>query len=307
VERNAAIIAEVAGVSRKATNGVWRALGFGGRNEARQNEARQNEAHRGPPRPPRDRSAGRSLPRHERRPDERPQPPASLMRDLARRQRARAPMDFAAGVASGVLVLLALAGVALVLFPYALPRPAETAEQTGAAASPSAVAPSLQPEPAPPPRSAPGRGDAMSVTANLDPPAAGGGAPAMKATPPATPAAKPVAAPPQRSVEDPTPMEQVSLAGAHAIYLSSFPDRELAESGWQILERRYAKGLTGLKPEIVEGKDAGGKRVWRLFAGPLRSQADAAQRCRALSFGSVNCKPADFTRGGSGATGAWEG
>lgn len=217
-------------------------------------------------------------------------------------------MDFAAGMASGIVVLLALAGVTFVLFPHAWPRPAATVERPEAAASPSAVASAPNPEPATPPRPASGRGDAMPVTADPEPPTAGGPAAPVEAAAP-QPAGPPagVAVPPRPTVQEPPPVEETSLAGAHAIYLSSFPDRELAESGWRILERRYARGLAGLKPEIIEGKDQGGRRVWRLFAGPLRSPADAAQRCRALSFGSVNCKPADFTRGATGATAGWEG
>jgi hypothetical protein len=226
-------------------------------------------------------------------------------------------MDFTAGVASGAGFLLACAGAVFVMFPQAWPRPAGTAERPAITALPPAVAPSSQQQASMVARSTSGRSDAMPMTAMLEPPAsARTGAAVTKTTASGEPgeatqtAALPAAPPaprPQRAAEEPAPVEEVSLAGAYAIYLSSFPDRELAESGWQILERRYAKGLNGLKPEIVEGKDTGGKRVWRLFAGPLRSQAEAAQRCRALSFGSVNCKPADFTRGATGAAGAWEG
>jgi len=225
-------------------------------------------------------------------------------------------MDFAAGAATGAGVLLALAGVVFVLFPHVWPRPAVVAalENTADAPLPPAVAPTTPQQGPMAARTASGRGDAMPMTATLQPrpqpaPAPAEKQPAVPAPPGAAEA--PAASPPpparQRTVEEPPPVEEVSLAGGHAIYLASFPDRDLAESGWRILERRYAKGLTGLKPEIVEGKDRAGKRVWRLFAGPLRTQADAVQRCRALSFGSVNCKPADFTRGVAGATGEWEG
>jgi hypothetical protein len=227
-------------------------------------------------------------------------------------------------VVSGAGLFLAIAGAVFVFFPHVWPQPAAVAPRQLAAAAPSpgssspaalpaAVGPLPQQVVEAQPRTAAGRADAMPMTAVIAaPPPMPSPVIQAAATDAGTgtetagePAATARSAPPLG--EEQPAVEQVSLAGAHAIYLSSFPDRELAESGWQILERRYAKGLTGLKPQIVEGRGSGGKRVWRLFAGPLGSAVDAAQRCRALAFGSVNCKPADFTRGATGASGAWEG
>jgi hypothetical protein len=268
----------------------------------------------------------RAHPRQVRRPGERLHPPPSPLRDISRRRGAQTSMEFTAGVASGAGLFLALAGAVFVFFPQAWPQPAAvtraalglasaqptapqpTAPQPSApqpsapqpsASQPAAVAPSTRQVVEAQPRTAAGRADAMPMTGVLaaPPPMP---SPVLQTAAPATP---PPAPPPQ---DEPPAIEQVALAGAHAIYLSSFPDRELAESGWQILERRYAKALNGLKPQVIEGR-ANGKRVWRLFAGPLGSAAEAAQRCRALAFGSVNCKPADFTRGDAGTSAGWEG
>lgn len=220
-------------------------------------------------------------------------------------------MEFATGVAAGAGTLLALAGAVFVMFPEFWPQPmardASIAHQSATATmlpravppSTSQIASSTAPATAAAPTTGGGRSDAMPMVAT---------APASSAPAQPSPPIVKTASRAQTQPEEPLPaLQQVSLKGAHAIYLSSFPDAELAESGWQILERRYRQGLKDLKPQIVEGRDGRGNRVYRLFAGPLPSASDAAQRCSALSYASLNCRPADFTGADSPTAAGWEG
>src|SRR5262245_12712023 len=90
-----------------------------------------------------------------------------------------------------------------------------------------------------------------------------------------------------------------------AIYLASFSSEEQAHAGWEILERRYRRPLSGLSPLVRRGKSRQGATVYRLFAGPFDSLPDATQRCAALSTATANCKPADLSQAGEGA-GSWD-
>jgi cell division septation protein DedD len=90
-----------------------------------------------------------------------------------------------------------------------------------------------------------------------------------------------------------------------AVYLASFSSEEQAHAGWEILERRYRRPLSGLNPLVRRGKSRQGATVFRLFAGPFDSLPDATQRCAALSTATANCKPADLSHAGEGA-GSWD-
>ncbi len=90
-----------------------------------------------------------------------------------------------------------------------------------------------------------------------------------------------------------------------AIYLASFSSEEQAHAGWEILERRYRRPLSGLSPLVRRGKSRQGATVYRLFAGPFESLPDATQRCAALSTATANCKPADLSEAGK-ETGSWD-
>lgn len=226
-------------------------------------------------------------------------------------------MEFLAGFAAGSGLLLALVSAVYVLFPSLWPMPMRMGAigPAAVAAAPQAVPPGeALLKPAAPrtdahpmttadagsPQAAPPTGIVKTVITKVDAP---------KPVAVATTTTAPGAVAPARiaAAVEPPPVAEVSLKGAYGIYLSSFPDRDLAGSGWQILVKRYAKGLQGLKPQIVEAR-RGGQKVYRLFAGPLKSQGDAEDRCRLLAYGSLNCKPADFTGGVEPAqTLAWEG
>jgi cell division septation protein DedD len=90
-----------------------------------------------------------------------------------------------------------------------------------------------------------------------------------------------------------------------AVYLASFSSEEQAHAGWEILERRYRRPLSGLSPLVRRGKSRQGADVFQLFAGPFDSLIDATRRCAALSTATANCKPADLSRTGEEA-GSWD-
>jgi cell division septation protein DedD len=85
-----------------------------------------------------------------------------------------------------------------------------------------------------------------------------------------------------------------------AVYLASFSSLEQAEAGWQVLERRYRRPLSGLNPLVRPGKSREGTLVYELFAGPFDSLLDATQRCAALTIATANCKPIDLSQTGEG-------
>jgi hypothetical protein len=90
-----------------------------------------------------------------------------------------------------------------------------------------------------------------------------------------------------------------------AVYLASFSSEEQAQAGWEILERRYRRPLSGLSPLVRPGKSKQGAAVFQLFAGPFESLLDATRRCATLSIATANCKPADLLQAGEGA-GSWD-
>jgi hypothetical protein len=120
-----------------------------------------------------------------------------------------------------------------------------------------------------------------------------GPAPAAKAAPPAK------AVPQAKVAEAPADMR-------YAVYLASFPNEEQALAGWQILQRRYQRPLSGLSPLVRRGKSKQGESVFRLFAGPFGSLKDAGQRCAGLATATANCKPADLAQQPAEGSGSWD-
>jgi SPOR domain len=114
----------------------------------------------------------------------------------------------------------------------------------------------------------------------------------------ATPYPAPVA--PSLDLLGPAPVDM-----RFAVYLASFSSEEQAHAGWEILERRYRRPLSGLSPLVRRGKSKQGAAVFELFAGPFDSLVDAGQRCAALSIATANCKPADLSKSAEGA-GSWD-
>lgn len=140
------------------------------------------------------------------------------------------------------------------------------------------------PQPAPPGGSAPA---ARPVAAPVSPvtqvpvPASVPAAPSPVASPLPTP--KPVAPPAAKPAPAPAPTMTAAANGRWRVQLGAFGEQGRAEALWKALSARVP-GLSGLQPFLIEG---GG--VTRLQAGPLASQADAAQVCARIKAAGNAC------------------
>jgi SPOR domain len=224
------------------------------------------------------------------------------------------PAEAIGALVTGSALLLALATAAVMIKdsrpgPPAAPAPAIAEVPAAAPPSPQPTEPRFPAEQQQPLVQREDKAEAQTVTEPTAPDEAKPAAPAMeqKAFPapvapslellgPA-PAAK--AAPQAKVAEAPADMR-------YAVYLASFPNEEQALAGWQILQRRYQRPLSGLSPLVRRGKSKQGESVFRLFAGPFGSLKDAGQRCAGLATATANCKPADLAQLPAEGSGSWD-
>jgi hypothetical protein len=106
------------------------------------------------------------------------------------------------------------------------------------------------------------------------------GAPGGSAAPPAAPA--PAAAAPAPAKAPAAAAAPESAGGGHySVQLGAFTTQAKAQSQWQRLNARFGAKLRGTEPDIEQGKNAHGKRIYRLKARPL-TEARARALCAAL-------------------------
>jgi cell division septation protein DedD len=106
--------------------------------------------------------------------------------------------------------------------------------------------------------------------------AAGGGA----APPPGAPAAAPVAAAPAKPAAQPAAPESAA-GGRYSVQLGAFSTQAKAQNQWRRLSAHFGSKLHGTEPDIEQGKNAKGRRIYRLKAKPL-TEAQARALCAAL-------------------------
>jgi len=83
-----------------------------------------------------------------------------------------------------------------------------------------------------------------------------------------------------------------------AVHIASFRSRQAATRGWAQLRRAHRSLLGKLKSEISRVNLGRGKGVfYRLNAGPLKSQAEAARICKQLKRRRQFCEPAFMSAG----------
>ncbi len=84
--------------------------------------------------------------------------------------------------------------------------------------------------------------------------------------------------------------ELVSRAAASAvqIQLGFFPDKERTRSEWARIYRANEDILAG-RALVVQGAISGGRRIFRLRAGPFKDQIEARNVCRALQARGQGC------------------
>jgi hypothetical protein len=98
----------------------------------------------------------------------------------------------------------------------------------------------------------------------------------------AAPAAAPVAAPPAPAKPAAQAAAPESAAGGrYSVQLGAFSTQAKAQSQWQRLNARFGSKLHGTESDIEQGKNAKGRRIYRLKAKPL-TEARARALCAAL-------------------------
>jgi SPOR domain len=100
-------------------------------------------------------------------------------------------------------------------------------------------------------------------------------APAAPASAPAATAPAPAKAPAAAAAPE------SAAGGRYSVQLGAFTTQAKAQSQWQRLNARFGAKLRGTEPDIEQGKNAHGKRIYRLKAKPL-SEARARALCAAL-------------------------
>jgi hypothetical protein len=97
----------------------------------------------------------------------------------------------------------------------------------------------------------------------------------------APPAAAPAAAAPAPAKPASAAAPESAAGGRYSVQLGAFTTQAKAQSQWQRLNARFGAKLRGTEPDIEQGKNVHGKRIYRLKAKPL-SEARARALCAAL-------------------------
>jgi hypothetical protein len=72
------------------------------------------------------------------------------------------------------------------------------------------------------------------------------------------------------------------------IQLGAFPDRDQTESEWERIYKANEDILNG-RALVVQGTISGGKRFFRMRAGPFKDRVEAQNVCRALLARGQDC------------------
>ncbi len=166
-------------------------------------------------------------------------------------------------------------------------RPAEVSETTEVASAPAPVpevTPQLEPAPTPAPEE--------TVAASETEPEGEATAEDVSAV---APASAPIAiSRPQRSVAalpqaaEETEPRAAALASRIQIQLGAFNSQEVAAQQWAELKNRNGDLLSG-RGRVVTPVVSGGKRLYRLRAGPFANVDEASTLCRALKARDEDC------------------
>lgn len=80
------------------------------------------------------------------------------------------------------------------------------------------------------------------------------------------------------------------LPGQTTVHLASYRTEAQAQAGWADLLKRFPKALGTLAPDVRRTPVPGQADTFRLYAGPLATQGEAAAVCRALAAKRQFCK-----------------
>ncbi len=92
----------------------------------------------------------------------------------------------------------------------------------------------------------------------------------------------------RRAISEEAELASRAAASAVQIQLGAFPDRDLTKSEWARIYRANEDILSG-RALVVQSTISGGRRFFRLRAGPFKDRIEAQNVCRALQARGQDC------------------
>ncbi len=92
----------------------------------------------------------------------------------------------------------------------------------------------------------------------------------------------------RRAISEEAELASRAAASAVQIQLGAFPDKEQTRSEWARIYRANEDILTG-RALVVQSTISGGRRFFRLRAGPFKDRIEAQNVCRALQARGQDC------------------
>jgi hypothetical protein len=92
----------------------------------------------------------------------------------------------------------------------------------------------------------------------------------------------------RRAISEEAGLASRAAASAVQIQLGAFPDRELTKAEWARIYRANEDILSG-RALVVQSTISGGRRFFRLRAGPFKNRIEAQNVCRALQARGQDC------------------
>ncbi len=92
----------------------------------------------------------------------------------------------------------------------------------------------------------------------------------------------------RRAISEEAELTSRAAASAVQIQLGAFPDKELTKSEWARIYRANDDILAG-RALVVQSTISGGRRFFRLRAGPFKDRIEAQNVCRALQARGQDC------------------
>jgi hypothetical protein len=92
----------------------------------------------------------------------------------------------------------------------------------------------------------------------------------------------------RRAISEEAELASRAAASAVQIQLGAFPDRDLTKSEWARIYRANEDILSG-RALVMQSTISGGRRFFRLRAGPFKDRIEAQNVCRALQARGQDC------------------
>jgi hypothetical protein len=92
----------------------------------------------------------------------------------------------------------------------------------------------------------------------------------------------------QQSISAEAELSARAMASAVQIQLGAYPDREVTKAEWEKIYEANRDVLSG-RALVVQSTISGGRRFFRMRAGPFKDRIEAQNVCRALQARSQDC------------------